>query len=150
MIKRAPVISLTIGPPTTSAISAIPWHPRWLLRKSPWIMAAQVFRKPQPITLSVPTKQGQSVRNSSSEELELTANSTKVVHRCWNRKDAYSKDDLQEDDRCSWPFDGTKVDARRRFENLEFLIVVRIEDSASCCCGCLDIRLSIMLQLLLL
>ena len=27
-MNSAPVISLAIGPPTTSAISAIPWHPR--------------------------------------------------------------------------------------------------------------------------
>jgi hypothetical protein len=53
-INNAPVISLTTGPPTTSAISAIPWHPRWLFLKSPWITAAHVFSKPQPTTLSVP------------------------------------------------------------------------------------------------
>jgi hypothetical protein len=74
------------------------------------------------------------IQKSPSYDTESAAHSPKIVHGGRDRQDSDGKDDFQENDGCSWPFDCAEVDASRGLEDLVFL--VRIEDATGSRAAC--------------
>ena len=74
---------------------------------------------------------GPCVQQTPAQDTKRTAYGAQIVHRSGYCEDADSEDDFQEDDGRSRPFDCAEIDASSSLEDLELLIVVRVENSAS-------------------
>lgn len=74
---------------------------------------------------------GPGVQQSPTNDTQSAAYGSEIVHGSRDRQDSDGKDDFQENDRCSRPFDCAEIDAGRSLEDLVFF--VGVEDAASSC-----------------